>query len=270
MWCPKCQAEVAAEASASDWRLLCTACGTDVVRQPGGSELPPPASESTRPARNPRELLAKWAEEDASDPLGLPKPASALPPPSHADREPIPFRPAGSPGRELWTVSSGELKGASGGNPGPVSSNPPVASAATRARRPFHLASARPVYGDRARAVALADVDDSGSDRWLPLVGQMFAYLGVVTLFVGSILVLLGYFGGVADYAPTGWIVATAGQMLLFLGVVTLISAGLRETSETVRQSLAEFSRRVEALENELAYARESELEADERPARAA
>jgi hypothetical protein len=214
-------------------------------------------------------LLAKWAEEDATDPLGHPKPTSALPPATHADREPIPFRPAGLPGRDLWTVSSGDLKGASGGSPGSVSSNPPVTSTATRARRPFHLASARPVYGDRGRA-AQASVDDSGSDRWLPLLGQMFAYLGVVTLFVGSILVLLGYFGGVADYAPTGWIVATAGQMLLFLGVVTLISAGLRETSETVRQSLAEFSRRVEALENELAYARERELEADERPARAA
>jgi hypothetical protein len=215
-------------------------------------------------------LLAKWAEEDATDRLGHPKPASALPPATHADREPIPFRPAGSPGRDLWTVSSGDLKGNSGGSTGPVSSQPSPKAAATRPSRPFHLASARPVYGDRGRAAAQASVDDSGSDRWLPLVGQMFAYLGVVTLFVGSILVLLGYFGGVADYAPTGWIVATAGQMLLFLGVVTLISAGLRETSETVRQSLAEFSRRVEALENELAYARESELDADERTARAA
>jgi hypothetical protein len=52
----------------------------------------------------------------------------------------------------------------------------------------------------------------------LRIVGQMFAYLGVLTLFVGSVLVLLGHFGNLANYSPTGWIIATAGQMLLFLG----------------------------------------------------
>ncbi len=104
---------------------------------------------------------------------------------------------------------------------------------------------------------------DSGSDRWLPLVGQMFAYLGVVTLFVGSVLVLLGYFGGITAYAPTGWIIATAGQMLLFLGVVTLISAGLQQTSDTIRESFEEYSAQLARLESQVA-ALEPQSTADE------
>jgi hypothetical protein len=46
--------------------------------------------------------------------------------------------------------------------------------------------------------------------------------------------VLWGHFGGPAQYAPTGWLVATAGQMLLFLGVVTLISGGMQQTTQQV------------------------------------
>jgi hypothetical protein len=67
--------------------------------------------------------------------------------------------------------------------------------------------------------------------------------VGVLT--VGTALVLWGYFGGPADYAPTGWLVATAGQMLLFLGVVTLVSGGMQQTAH-------EVSARVQLLGNRM------------------
>lgn len=71
--------------------------------------------------------------------------------------------------------------------------------------------------------------------NWTSIVGQLLAYLGVGLLTVGSSLVLWSYFGGPAQYAPTGWLVTTAGQMLLFLGVVTLVSGGMEQTTEEVK-----------------------------------
>ncbi len=83
----------------------------------------------------------------------------------------------------------------------------------------------------------------------------MFAYLGVLTLFVGSVLVLLGHFGNLASYSPTGWIIATAGQMLLFLGVVTLVAAGLEQIQEGWRRSHADLADRFARLERTTADA---------------
>lgn len=71
--------------------------------------------------------------------------------------------------------------------------------------------------------------------------GQLVAYIGVAVLTVGTTMVLWGYFGGVARYTSTGFLVTTAGQMLLFLGVVTLVSGGMQQTS-------SEVSTRVEYL----------------------
>ena len=71
--------------------------------------------------------------------------------------------------------------------------------------------------------------------------GQLVAYIGVAVLTIGTTMVLWGYFGGVARYTSTGFLVTTAGQMLLFLGVVTLVSGGMQQTS-------SEVSTRVEYL----------------------
>lgn len=252
MWCPQCQAEVAAEASASDWRLLCTTCGTEVRRQPEDARTvtPPPVVEAGRVARNPRELLARWAEEDAIDPLSLPRPVVPLATTARSG-SPVEKTPTLTAPPELssglWTEPPGSA--ARSGNPPPDDNPAPTRSEATagprRSRRPLRLAQSGTTYAERSRP---SDSPKDG-DRWLPLVGQMFAYLGVITLFVGSVLVLLGYFGGIPAYAPTGWIIATAGQMLLFLGVVTLISAGLQQTGDTVREALQRYASRLERLE---------------------
>lgn len=74
--------------------------------------------------------------------------------------------------------------------------------------------------------------------NWMAGIGQLLAYLGVLGLTAGTSLVVVGYFGGVADYMPTGWLVTTASQMLLFLGVITLVSNGMEQTREAVVQRM--------------------------------
>ena len=87
------------------------------------------------------------------------------------------------------------------------------------------------------------------SSKWVTLVGQIFAYLGVAGLTVGTSLVLMGYFGGPASYATTGWLVATAGQMLLFLGVVTLVSGGMEQTTQEVARRIDTLGERLVRIE---------------------
>jgi hypothetical protein len=75
------------------------------------------------------------------------------------------------------------------------------------------------------------------------------AYVGVAVLTIGTALVLWGYFGGPAAYAPTGWLVTTAGQMLLLLGVITLISGGMQQTTHEVASRVAHLDGRMHRIE---------------------
>lgn len=68
----------------------------------------------------------------------------------------------------------------------------------------------------------------------LMVLGQILAYIGVLSLTIGSTFVLWGFFGDKPHYAPMGWLVLTAGQMLLFLGIVTLVSGGIEQTTSNV------------------------------------
>lgn len=81
------------------------------------------------------------------------------------------------------------------------------------------------------------------------MIGQIFAYLGVGGLTVGTSLVLMGYFGGPASYATTGWLITTAGQMLLFLGVVTLVSGGMEQTTQEVARRIDTLGERLVKIE---------------------
>jgi hypothetical protein len=235
MWCRQCQTDVVAEALPDNRRVLCATCGTDIT--PVGV-----AHDSAKPLRNPRDLLARWAEEDATDPLG---------PLYHSPlrKEPaIPATPAPEPRGVLPFV------------PSPVGVETPRTTPQPPVPAPTHSAPRRPLplptlyrHWQRPPESDSSASDDSPRDdtdtNRLRIVGQMFAYLGVLTLFVGSVLVLLGHFGNLAIYAPTGWIIATAGQMLLFLGVVTLVAAGLEQVQQSWRQSHAELVRRFDRLE---------------------
>jgi hypothetical protein len=75
------------------------------------------------------------------------------------------------------------------------------------------------------------------------------AYLGVGALTVGTVLILVGYFGGPASYAPTGWLITTIGQMFLFLGVVTLVSGGMEQTTHEVARRVDRLGEKISRLE---------------------
>lgn len=79
--------------------------------------------------------------------------------------------------------------------------------------------------------------------------GQLVAYIGVAVLTIGTTMVLWGYFGGVARYTSTGFLVTTAGQMLLFLGVVTLVSGGMQQTSNEVSTRVEYLGERMIRME---------------------
>lgn len=244
MWCQKCQAEVAAQASLDNQRVQCTSCGTDLLVS---------SAAGSKPLRDPRELLARWAQEDAADPFGpllnTPREVAGSRTGSSAQSDTIPIRPGAldrlQPVRRLDSAHSAEIEapnlveqgsgtrhGMSGG------SIPP------RQILPGYYAHGAHLPPEPHFQMLPTEAQVK-SARWMTIAGQLSAYLGVATLTVGAVLVLLSYFGGPAQYAPTGWLVTTAGQMLLFLGVVTLISGGMEQTSH-------EVSRRIESLGQKL------------------
>lgn len=87
------------------------------------------------------------------------------------------------------------------------------------------------------------------SGGWSSLAGQFLAYAGVLGLSAGACMVVWSYFGGPANYAPTGWLLATAGQMLLFFGVVSLVSGGLEQTTEQVNKRIEQLGDHIIRIE---------------------
>ena len=111
---------------------------------------------------------------------------------------------------------------------------------------------------------------DTTSASGLPGIGQILSYIGILGLTAGTSFVIVGYFGGPASYAPTGWLVATVGQMLLFLGIVTLVSNGMEQTSDevqkTVNSRMDELSGRLESLGDKLIRIESAESGSPRRP----
>lgn len=263
MWCPQCQADVAAELSPDNRRLRCTTCATEL----GTTDSPAPSAK----LRDARELLERWSNTSVFDPYG-----------------PVVNRGIGGAGISLESTSRPETTPPRPAVPRPtapavVAATPSVA-AATPVSEPTPAAppSAQPVRrrkaGPPVRRVRMHQTQPSGVPvphiesipsrppepprkrvNWINVLGQFCAYGGVAMLTCGSALVLWGYFGGPASYAPTGWLLTTVGQMLLFLGVVTLVSSGLEQTSEDVSRkvdSLGERLLNAEHLLRELATRR--------------
>ncbi|MBC7821537.1 MAG: hypothetical protein IAG10_32020 [Planctomycetaceae bacterium] len=96
-------------------------------------------------------------------------------------------------------------------------------------------------------AVWRSESNSTGS--WSSMAGQFLAYTGVLGLTAGTCLVVWSYFGGPANYAPMGWLLATAGQMLLFFGVVTLVSGGLEQTTEQVNKRIEQLGDHIIRIE---------------------
>lgn len=105
---------------------------------------------------------------------------------------------------------------------------------------------------------------------WYTTAGQILAYVGVIFLTAGTCGVIVSYFGGPSSYAPYGWLGATIGQMLLFLGIVTLISAGMEQTSQELRQTvdrrMDEMTQRLDQIGSRIMRIEEASLDGPPKP----
>ena len=121
----------------------------------------------------------------------------------------------------------------------PTGFNEPIPS---RSEMNHRMDSTHQSARDPEPTMAAASTNETSADPvsggWYNFVGQIFAYLGIICLTAGTCGVIVSYFGGPASYAPYGWLGATIGQMFLFLGIVILISAGMEQTSQELRQTV--------------------------------
>lgn len=131
-----------------------------------------------------------------------------------------------------------------------------------------HRSAADPVAFQKAPPTNPSNSSSPGG--WYNNIGQMLAYLGIICLTAGTCGVIVSYFGGPANYAPYGWLGATIGQMLLFLGIVTLISAGMEQTSQELRQAvdqrMDEVTQRLDLIGNRIMRIEEANLDGPPRP----
>jgi hypothetical protein len=273
MWCPSCKAEVAAEVAADNRRVRCATCG---------SEIPVPTSFAGHAkTREARELLDRWASERQADAPPARSPLTAGRGASRSlgaggvnlesDSAFASARSEGAGPRSRAEVPQHESQGSSrrfdsaqslsGPSSAETSRSDNVAFASANSssasQRMASRSDAGRVYRVHGADLTGPNFDVQGSlletDRrktnWTYVLGQLLAYAGVALLTVGSTLVLWGYFGGPASYAPTGWLTTMAGQMILILGVVTLVSGGMEQTNEDVRVRIERLGERMIRIE---------------------
>ncbi len=234
MWCSKCQADVAAEMAADNRRLLCATCGLEMTSANVGQDAQPVAK-----TKGARELLDRWSSNQLLDPFGPSVSSPTFGEPASAQRGTVRSTSA-SHDKSTFRVDTSH----SGGPiPASISANPVI---------PPHL-DGQNLRVDQPQQAASPHIDvkaaveanQKSKTNWQSFCGQILAYLGVLALTGGGAMVVHGYFGGPENYAPTGWLIATAGQMMLFLGVVTLVAGGIEQTSD-------EVSRQVESIGDRL------------------
>lgn len=244
MWCAACRADVAAELSTDNRRMLCARCHSELGTAAGAIERAVTGPRLQDTERNARELLARWSTQHV---LEAPVAVNTATPVPHV---------------EAATSKQSHRFDAAHPLPSPVASNPDRSHSepgdsnqvSPRKRRRRKEASVpnitasngsvptvQPSHDDIVRAAVQHPHLRQGS--WTTSIGQLCAYAGVALLTLGTVMVLSGYFGGPTNYATTGWLVSAVGQMLLFLGVVTLVSGGMEQTVDEVSwriDSLAE------------------------------
>jgi hypothetical protein len=279
MWCPTCKAEVAAEVAADNRRVRCATCG---------SEIPVPVGfNGLAKTREARELLERWASERQTEPTPARSQVTAGRVVAGASRSAVGgignsgggvnleadtaygsgrgddvvlVRPEipqqETPGASRRFDTAQTLAGPTEAEPGRGSGTGYSTSGGSSPRAIPRVESNR-VHRVHGSDFNGPNFDIQGSlletDRrktnWTYVLGQLLAYSGVALLTVGSTLVLWGYFGGPASYAPTGWLTTMAGQMILILGVVTLVSGGMEQTNEDVRVRIERLGERMIRIE---------------------
>lgn len=242
MWCDKCNVDVVPVMAGDSPFPACPVCKSQLsVSRAGTQPAETPAALAERkPLHDPRELLARWAREDALEAIdhGTPAARDAGAESRTQVRFDVPH-PVVPPQTPIAGRGSPSVAG-----PFPQPAAVPEMPAQDVVIHPPHAFSPPHFY---IPAPAPASTDKSS--RWMTMVGQLCAYAGVGGLTVGTVLVLMGYFGGPASYATTGWLIATAGQMLLFLGVITLVSGGMEQTTQEVASRVETLHARLGSLE---------------------
>ena len=234
MWCANCQTEVAAEVSPANDRTQCAICGAV------GTVVSP--SQSADSTRNAEELLRRWSSNDLLDPFGPPPRKLSLPaePSTRNDLHSRPNLPTTStavPNSPTLRLDNAISRGNQSGGQTDASEESLTPSQRHSRRDHAHVESAAPPHIPIDQLAA----KPKRYTNWQSAVGQVLAYFGVGILTMGTAVVLMGYFGGPASYAPTGWLITIFGQMLLFIGVITLVSGGMEQTT-------TEVARRIDAL----------------------
>jgi hypothetical protein len=269
MWCSSCRADVAAELSTDNRRMLCARCQSELGVAAFETPRVGNAPRAVETERDARELLARWSAQNlldvASTPPTAPRSSSAVTRenpvtrdnfvtmPEHRFDPPRPEIPAPS---AQFMAANNEIPESS---PTVPADSEPIKSKANkqtdRKQKQIRPQFARGTDGDFAHhrepsndpsdnLEPSLDQDHVVRDalqkqlarrtNWSTAAGQLCAYAGVGLLTCGTVLVMWSYFGGPAEYMPKGWLTAAVGQMLLFLGVVTLISAGMEQTVHEV------------------------------------
>ena len=271
MWCPTCRSEVAAATDPQQTAATCVACGTTFPIAAAAGPPAMPEDPDTPAARRARELLDRWThlfEEggEAGLAAGLRDGGEAPTPAPEPQPQPVP-----EPAAPAVTTQVAEKTpvGVPGSRyerrPQPVRTQAPewriheghgTPVEAARARAAVAAPPPHAVPGDAPRIHAghapgpaaphfdpvAAGTFGGGPARAAGPLGQLLAYGGVLGLTVGGAFVVWSYFGGPPGYAPTGWLLTTAGQMLLFLGIVTLIAGDMERTTHEVRTRIETLS----------------------------
>ncbi|QDT16133.1 hypothetical protein [Alienimonas californiensis] len=286
MWCPSCRRDVAATADAGGpdgvGSAVCVSCGGPVV----ASRPTPAVTDEPPAAKRARELLDKWSHlfeeggaarlaedyerRDAGSP---PRPQPQLQSAPASERVAAAVAVAERPRRTptvrtqppQWRFDDehGTPAEAAAGR----SSGNRAADAGAAVAPPHRVPTNAPrVHAGHAPGPAAPHFDPvaagsfgGGPARNAGPLGQLLAYGGVLGLTVGGAFIVWSYFGGPPGYAPTGWLLTTAGQMLLFLGIVTLIAGGMDKTTHEVRT-------RIETLGGSLARIEQAQKQAMKAP----
>ena len=263
MWCSSCRADVAAELSTDNRRMLCARCQSELGIAAFETPRAVNAPRAVETERDARELLARWSAQNlldvasSSPTVGRTSPAVTqeniatrpehridppqpkIPPPSaqfgaandeapvSSPAVPLDPQPTKSPGKKRSVQQKQEIRPQlASGTEGDFTSTGEPSSHPPDNSQP-NLDHDHVVRDALQKQLARRT-------SWSTAAGQLCAYAGVGLLTCGTVLVMWSYFGGPAEYMPKGWLTAAVGQMLLFLGVVTLISAGMEQTVHEV------------------------------------
>ena len=252
MWCSSCRADVAAELSTDNRRMLCTRCQSELGVAASATPLTSTTPRTVETERDARELLARWSTQNLLDQPGsvgsIPKPGIGqgikvekthlrIDPPrlTNPPSPSVAFKESAAESLANPVVRQENQDSPSTKQAPPVQNSKPSEPAASIHSTNPVTQTERDSISEQDRIVREALQKQLNRRFGLSTFGgQLFAYGGVATLTCGTVLITWSYFGGPPSYLPTGLLTAAVGQMLLFLGVVTLISSGMEQTVHEV------------------------------------